>query len=395
MRKLFTLLVFISSFCSLFAQTLFVPNGFSATGIGSSTVSGQIGIGTSSPNSLLHLYSASPNGTVARFESASTNGRIYGIGSNFITGNGEFGIYDYTSSAERFRISSAGFVGIGNNNPLFALDVQGFGSRVLNPSTSANAYTTFRLQGPNYSNGLEIDFFGNNNIPTDPNWTYGGGVGSVAIVNVNPKPLTLGTNNVGRVLIDAAGFVGIGTYTPGNLLSVQGTASLGTVFQQKITTGAQTLALGANSTAAEIQSQGAVPLYINYGGNNVIMNATGGNVGIGTATTGSYRLAVAGKIAAAGEVRVFNTGTTSFPDYVFAPDYKLPTLEETEKYVQENHHLPDVPSAAEVEKDGMSLNDMNVILLKKVEELTLHLIEMKKQNEELKLRIGNLEKKGN
>jgi hypothetical protein len=80
---------------------------------------------------------------------------------------------------------------------------------------------------------------------------------------------------------------------------------------------------------------------------------------------------------------VFTNGS-AFPDYVFDPSYKLPTLEETEKYVKENHHLPEVPSAAEIEKEGMSLNGMNVILLKKVEELTLHLIEMKKEIEELK-----------
>ena len=125
-----------------------------------------------------------------------------------------------------------------------------------------------------------------------------------------------------------------------------------------------------------------------------------GNVGIGTTNPGSYKLAVAGKIAATGEVKVFVDGTTTFPDYVFDPSYKLPTLEETEKYVKENHHLPEVPSAAEIEKEGMSLNGMNVILLKKVEELTLHLIEMKKgseairkENEELKKRLEKLEKK--
>jgi hypothetical protein len=125
-----------------------------------------------------------------------------------------------------------------------------------------------------------------------------------------------------------------------------------------------------------------------------------GSVGIGTTNPGSYKLAVAGKIAATGEVKVFVDGTTNFPDYVFDPSYKLPTLEETEKYIQENHHLPEVPTAADIAKDGMSLNEMNIILLKKVEELTLHLIEMKKdseairkENEELKKRLEKLEKK--
>jgi hypothetical protein len=117
-----------------------------------------------------------------------------------------------------------------------------------------------------------------------------------------------------------------------------------------------------------------------YDGLFHISNSTR-NVGIGTTTPGSYKLAVAGKIAATGEVKVFVDGTTTFPDYVFDPSYKLPTLEETEKYVKENHHLPEVPTAADIAKDGMSLNEMNIILLKKVEELTLYMIEMKKEND--------------
>ncbi|MBY0432780.1 MAG: hypothetical protein K2U26_01590 [Cyclobacteriaceae bacterium] len=88
-------------------------------------------------------------------------------------------------------------------------------------------------------------------------------------------------------------------------------------------------------------------------------------------------------------MRVFTAGTTVFPDYVFEPDYDLPSLEETETFIKENKHLPEVPSATEIDKDGMSLNDMNVILLKKVEELTLHLIQMKKEIEELKKKQGD------
>ncbi len=115
-----------------------------------------------------------------------------------------------------------------------------------------------------------------------------------------------------------------------------------------------------------------------------------GNVTIGAITNTSYKLAVGGKIAATGEVRVFTDGTTTFPDYVFDPAYQLPSLAETEKYVKENRHLPEVPSAADIEKDGMSLNGMNTILLKKVEEITLHLIEMKKESEIMKKEIKEL-----
>ena len=128
-------------------------------------------------------------------------------------------------------------------------------------------------------------------------------------------------------------------------------------------------------------------------GSQTYMALMGSNLWVGPVTQNTqYKLAVAGKIAAWDEIKVFTNGT-SFPDYVFDANYKLRSLEDTETYIQENHHLPEVPSAAEIAKDGMSLNGMSEILLKKVEELTLHLIEMKKENEELKKRLTALETK--
>ena len=115
-----------------------------------------------------------------------------------------------------------------------------------------------------------------------------------------------------------------------------------------------------------------------------------GNVAIGTNNfQGQYKFYVAGKIAAYDEIKVFTNGF-SFPDYVFDANYKLRSLEDTETYIKENHHLPEVPSAAEIAKEGMSLNGMSEILLKKVEELTLHLIEMKKENDANKKEIAEL-----
>lgn len=76
--------------------------------------------------------------------------------------------------------------------------------------------------------------------------------------------------------------------------------------------------------------------------------------------------------------------TTNWPDYVFKDDYKLSSLEDTEKFIEVNGHLPEVPKAETVEKEGYSLNEMDKILLKKVEELTLHLIRLDKENKELK-----------
>ncbi|WP_276090966.1 hypothetical protein [Pedobacter sp. JY14-1] len=99
-----------------------------------------------------------------------------------------------------------------------------------------------------------------------------------------------------------------------------------------------------------------------------------GNVGIGT-TNPTEKLSVKGKIRAQ-EIKVELTG---WADFVFAKDYKLPTLAETETHIKEKGHLPGIPSAAEVKENGVELGEMNKKLLQKIEELTLHLIEMDKE----------------
>ncbi len=105
---------------------------------------------------------------------------------------------------------SNGNVGVGNSQPGFRLDIEGWGARLKNPSISPNSYTTLRIQGgQEFEHGLEIDFFGNPNIPSSA-WAYGGGYGTAAIVNVNPKPLVLGTSNSPRLFITGDGNVLIG-----------------------------------------------------------------------------------------------------------------------------------------------------------------------------------------
>ncbi len=110
---------------------------------------------------------------------------------------------------------------------------------------------------------------------------------------------------------------------------------------------------------------------------SIKMTITGvGNVGIGT-TTPTEKLSVNGKIRAH-EIKV---ETLNWPDYVFAKDYQLPTLQETEKHIKENGHLSGIPSAEEVKANGIDLGEMNAKLLQKIEELTLYLIEIKKDVE--------------
>lgn len=83
----------------------------------------------------------------------------------------------------------------------------------------------------------------------------------------------------------------------------------------------------------------------------------------------------------------------TWPDYVFAADYKLPSLYEVEKYVKEHQHLEGIPSAETIEKDNQDLGNIQVQMLKKLEEMTLYIIELKKENDAMKLEIEKLKAK--
>ena len=89
-----------------------------------------------------------------------------------------------------------------------------------------------------------------------------------------------------------------------------------------------------------------------------------------------YKLRVYGKIISE-EVRV--QLKTAWPDYVFGKNYKLRSLPEIEKYIAENNHLPNIPAAAEVEKSGIALGEMQSKMMEKIEELTLYIIELNKR----------------
>ncbi|MGB4850578.1 MAG: hypothetical protein WBP41_21810, partial [Saprospiraceae bacterium] len=75
--------------------------------------------------------------------------------------------------------------------------------------------------------------------------------------------------------------------------------------------------------------------------------------------------------------------TVGFPDYVFAPDYKSLSLSEVERFIQLHHHLPNIPSASEVEENGLAVGEMQSKMMEKIEELTLYIIELNKRIESL------------
>lgn len=113
-----------------------------------------------------------------------------------------------------------------------------------------------------------------------------------------------------------------------------------------------------------------------------------GFVGIGTNPRSNYMLDVAGRIRA-NEVVINTTGA----DFVFNNNYKLRSLGEVESYIKENKRLPDIAPATEMQTNGVGVSELQTKLLQKLEETTLYLIELKKENEKLKERIEKLETK--
>lgn len=111
---------------------------------------------------------------------------------------------------------------------------------------------------------------------------------------------------------------------------------------------------------------------------NMILPKANSFLGIGTTSSTDgvdiFKLSVAGNIRA-NRVKVY----TTWADFVFEKKYKLASLEEVEKHIQKNGHLKDIPSAVEVEKSGIELGEMNKLLLQKVEELTLYVIQLNKE----------------
>jgi hypothetical protein len=104
-----------------------------------------------------------------------------------------------------------------------------------------------------------------------------------------------------------------------------------------------------------------------------------GDVAIGTSAVPSgYKLAVDGHI----RTREIRVDQDTWPDYVFGKNYNLLPLSQIEKYIQKNGHLPNIPSANEVETNGVELGEMNKLLLEKIEELTLYILELKKESQD-------------
>ncbi|HWK03147.1 MAG TPA: hypothetical protein VNS58_05930 [Puia sp.] len=198
----------------------------------------------------------------------------------------------------------------------------------------------------------------------------------------------------------AGGNVGIGTITPAAALHVVSTGSQAALFKQANAsntwisvannTGQMNMGVGAATPHPYIWSSTG-SFFIGDDGNPTVFvsGMYGGSVGIGTLNTGTNKLAVEGTIAAR---KVIVTLSNPFPDYVFTPDYRLPSLETLSDYIHAHHHLPEIPSADSVARSGLDLESNQVALLKKIEELTLYVIAQNKRTQEQDRKLAALTK---
>lgn len=289
------------------------------------------------------------------------------------TGGTRIGKDVYFKDGDKSFIYSGNF-GIGTTNPTSKLTIQASSDGYPSPLKAIS------ILGPNSPE--------NSNSARDLSWDFAA-AGSAVIrsfrgANWDTYLQFMTNNSLGgnapqvRMHINDNGNIGIGTINPQQNFVVSNNGAEG--FE---------LYLNQPSNVVGLQSYNrTLNAYSKMQLDASQFSFMIGNIGIGT-TTPDSKLTVAGNIHAQ-EVKVtINAGVV--PDYVFANDYRLKSLKEVEHYIKENSHLPEIPSAKEIEKNGLMLAEMNLSLLKKMEEMTLYMIEQNKQIEDLKTRLEKVE----
>ena len=354
---------------------------FRASGSGNNHMTilsnGYVGIGTTSPTSRLTV-----DGNL-KINNQYQSLLFSGVGSNYggISGNSGYntslnmfhqGGIEFQTGANttdhtkmRMYINGQGNVGINTRFPTEKLMVDG------------NIKLATEWQ--------ELLFAGNNGVSGGMRGNSGHQT-SLTMYHGHSLEFQTGSNGIDlnnvRMHINNLGNVGIGTRTPGEKLTVDGNVKLNTEWQQLLFGGNNGVSGGMRGNSGHYTS---LTMYHGHSlefqtgsngidHNNVRMHiSTGGNIGIGTRTP-TQKLTVAGKINAEEIILEDVSGA----DFVFEEDYDLRSLEETEAFIKAHKHLPEIPSAAEMAEEGLEIKAMNILLLQKVEELTLHLIEMNK-----------------
>ncbi len=285
-------------------------------------------------------------------------------------------------------------VGIGVSDPLEKLHVNGNiqlgqGGRLFVFRTDMSKHEIFTMDGNNdvFINRSSINVA--DGLPSHLFFAIGEGRRFEIRNHLNQRLVRINENN---------GNMGIGVANPARKLEVGGDILIGTggrLFVRR-QNGAQheMFQMDANDdiviNRSSLNVGGGLPSNVIFGlGSGGVLdfrNANNQNLMRLEEATG--KLYLGGKLTAT-EIEV---KLDVWPDFVFADDYQLKSLYEVENYIRANRHLPGVPSEAEVIENGVNVGEISSILLQKIEELTLYMIELNKQNEELRLRVQELEK---
>jgi len=359
----------------IFAQT------WSASGTNLYYNSGSIGIGTSSPLSLLHITGNVGATDILRLGNTdATDGRStilftsskgpqsWQFGENPGGGVGIFGLRDMTTSGFpiRFVVNTSGYMGIGTAAPTFLLSVGGNASSVTGGQSSVQY------------------------IPSSTSGIYGGHV-----TQLIASPAAASSAYYYGVYSEAGDGTGVTSNITSSITAFagstihRGTGNIGTLTTFLATTpvivngGTVTNAYGLYINT--IKSTGITNSYGIFQSSATDPNYFAGNVGIGLANP-QNKLDVNGTIHSKSVLVDLN----GWSDYVFKKDYALLPLSEVKAYIDQHQHLPGIPSEQEMIRNGLNVSEMNKVLTKKIEELTLYLIEKDKKDDEQQKEIDEL-----
>ena len=386
---------------------------------GKAYVKDSIGIGTSTPHAQLQLSNATGNRKIVMWEMANNPHQFFGFGVEAsgmmryqvpVSSNDHI-FYSGASSStsnELMRITGTGNVGIGVSSPLQKFHLVGnayvngiVGIGISSPQATLDVARgiallgTARFQGTTFHSHF-------NYATTEDTYIRGGKTGSHVIINDQSGLGNVGIGLIGLVpgnkLDVASGSARSGSHPTNRPLYVtgdlndesngiefrhnNGTQGIGFGFNTIYATGSDasqnlTIAAKGASGVMTIKTNGQERFRINGGGNVMI--------GTNTPATG-HLLSVAGKIAAQ---EILVDLQADWPDYVFEETYPLKSFDELKNFIEENNHLPGVPSAKEVDQNGVYLGEINKILLEKIEELTLYLLQQEERIQQLEKSINS------